>query len=258
MVNKTIIVRENTPSDYGMSLILEDAKIEALDFAKEAFAYEQQRGFPKDPDDYQVFLRNRGRQTRRQSIASIRPDFLRIPFDITVRRKSFASEDVALALRDGYMQLRRILPVRSGILRRSVEVAVGPVVTTLAVALERIRAGNVESYDRFRIVPMAPWASSVEALYYDRDKQGLSLKVTRWLRAKYGPRISVQFRYIPVDRFGASYRAGRVYNQPVIEIAGPGVFSEKDSRPAKNIARRRRRARRAAANARESARGRGG
>ena len=44
-------------------------------------AAEQAKGFPTDPDDYQLFLKNRG-STKRRQLGTISPKHLKIPFSL--------------------------------------------------------------------------------------------------------------------------------------------------------------------------------
>lgn len=200
---------------------------------------QQQENFPTDPDDYTLFLRNRGRETKRK-LQTIRPQYLKIGTKTTPLSFRFvantSSEEALEAVKYAYSLARKRAPVRTGEYFDSI------VTSTRAGNFEprSARASDFSDDTRFYVSSATAYSAIIEAGFYtkyyktERLPQGIFYWVTLQVRKKFGNKISIRFFYL-------SGSGGRG-TWPVIEIGRAGLFAGRDKRPGK-AARRRRRAR---------------
>lgn len=201
-------------------------------------AAEQAAGFPEDPEDYQVFLKSRGKTTRRQ-LSTLRPDYLRIPF--TVQIVPFGDMSIVVdAVLFAYGQARARAPVKSGSYKGNI--AIGSDNGTSINA-------DPESMDRrtvFYISAGEIYSAIIEWGFYSgyyktgSRPDGIMYNAAKLTQKKFGNEISVQYKYPG--------------GEPTIFIAAAGVLPEAFRRPGSDSRSRRGRKKRGIRTRRSSSR----
>ena len=181
-----------------------------------------QKGFPKEPDQYQLFLKNRGSEKRRQ-LSTIKPSYLRIPF--AFRFVAYGSmEDVVAAVRFALEQARARAPVRSGAYKGSIGIWSNngsnirsppekiPIDTIFGIG------PNVDPYDA-----IIEWGFFSGYYKTGSRPDGIFYHAAKLTDKKFGDNISIRFLYIN--------------GSPSIEIAAAGQFPDTFRRPGSDRSR---------------------
>lgn len=198
---------------------------------------QQREGFPDDPDEYTLFLRNRGREQKRK-LETIRPQYLKIGTKRTPLSFNFVAlsniQDVLDAVKFAYKEARKRAPVRTGQYYDSIVVSAG----TRLIDIYAARPSDFDEDTTFYISSATAYSAIIEWGFYKKYYKTQSLPkgilywVTQKTRKAYEGKISIRFRYLAGSE-GGTY--------PVIEIARAGEFAGNDRRPGSSRRRRRRR-----------------
>ena len=209
---------------------------------------EQSKGdFPKSKDDYDVFVTQKGRQSKR-NLNTLNPKFFTIGTPAKPTIITFVTggdwDEVAEAYDEAMALLRMYVPRRTGKLLNSIfsefagtNIATGNAIPQLA---EQIKG---QEYPSVIIALTTPYASTVEAGYttgyYRKGRTGVVLRVATELHSMYANTISVRYLYVTGP--------GGV-TVPAIEISKRGAFpwsaKKAGSRQRKKRSASRRRSRR--------------
>lgn len=193
----------------------------------------QSKGFPTDPEDYQLFVKTGGREVRRQ-LSTISPDYIKI--GSTTRPTEFRFEaksggDIMPIVRAAYALAVKRAPVRTGRYQGAMTVidAGGGQLTYGGLN------GTSEEEQHYYVTNAAAYASIIEAGFYRKRyktqklPQGILYWVAQQIRREYSGQASVRFVYI----------SGGL---PAVEIGPPGAFPGLDKTPGRAAYKRARKA----------------
>lgn len=202
---------------------------------------EQQQGFPTDPEDYTLILRNRGREARRQ-LSTIQPQYLKLgsarsPLEFTFTSKGGGFEQAVSAAIIAFEMIRRRAPVDEGHYLESLGFFVAGGGREIALARRSLLTFDFKDEDSIYIGSTVPYSTTIEKGFYkgyyedQTRKGGILYWVTRQIRKQYGDRVAIRFKY--TKSFGVI--------MPVIEFGRKGDFLSKDWRVTDSGRGRRRR-----------------
>jgi hypothetical protein len=243
VANQTFVIK-NPKNSRIAALAIDGAKQFGIDRYKKIITQKRAKNeWPKETDESQLFLRQGGRESKRQ-ISTVRSEYLKIPFSLVDIRKS--SDEVYNAAKEAYDFLKVNGPFKTGAYRASVEV-ISDAGTGLGSLKKAIETGTWREGDQVRIFSAVPYAASVEAINFTRrGGLGYTYAAYQLLKGKYSGKISIQHVYMQSSNLGVSYPGIKGVQIPVIIIAAAGDLKNKDTRPGTNVKRRRAKARRAA------------
>lgn len=206
----------------------------------------QAQGFPTDPNQYTLILRNRGKETRRQ-LKTIQAKFLRVgtqrsPLSFTFSDSSQVDIDLlAKAARIAWERAVNRAPIRSGTYRNALDIYLGDLQSRRL--LTRRLSDDYRSGESVFIMSPVAYASVIEHGFYKKFYEtqrltgGILLNVTRAIRRIYGGQLAIRLIYVSGDRAGKGNGYGTF---PAIEIGPKGSFAAVDTLPGTNKRRRRR------------------
>lgn len=222
--------------------MLSDAKRGFLAESRLVVAQRRSEGRFKESDKSVLTTLQTGRARARRvpSIDGIRPDQIKFPAKITLTQRRDVGKIVEASTL-AYRYLRRTLPLRTGLMRRSVSTFINTRTGVFLVSPNVIKTyfsqPDVDFYDSVLLVPVVPYASAVEALYYRRQVRPSPVaRAAVQIRRAFGSEISARFLYINSTNLRLSISPPRA--MPVVQIGQPGAFVQNDKRPS---ARRRKR-----------------
>lgn len=222
---------------FMLSKGLVNAKRDALADAKGYLTAAQSRGeFPKDPDDYVLFLRNRGRWSRRKW-NTIRPEYLRIPFILQWVAGTEDTSQVKLAALFAYEQLLKRAPVRTGAYKSSIAIWVN----STKMSVGSFQAYELLNTDRVFVAPDIKYGAIIELGFYKKRYKtqsipgGIVRPVARMTRNRFKNEVVARFAYINPGTYEQRYGT-----LPAVEIGIIGSFSPNDSRPGRPLRKRKR------------------
>lgn len=168
---------------------------------------------------YGVFSWRRNQRPKTyKTIDEIPATRLYMPAYIAIDRKEGDNIAIDIAV-DAVGMLLRMAPVRTGAYRESVRVSLNDRIRALST-LRKIQAANpLTKSEIVEVWSAVEYASTLEAPNYNED--GIYLKVTRMLIAKWGSQAAIKFAY----RSGRRLSQGFKYMTPVIVIGARGAFA---------------------------------
>lgn len=236
----SVSVRAEIKGDFNPTAQLEEIKARVLrNDVPRAFEIAKRQGLPARTEKgaWTLLVRNRGRQNRRD-FGTLRPKFLRIPFELQWVGEGGDVRAVREAAEFALFELRKRAPVVTGDYRNSFEMRFnGRRVNATALGRADISAGQ-----SVFVMPNIAYAAIIEAGFYKRYYRtrsipgGIVRPVARKVRRKFGDRVSARFIYMQ----GFNSSGGRGGTLPVIEISTSGAFGQNDSVPGRRPRRRRR------------------
>lgn len=203
----------------------------------------QAKGFPLDPNDYALLLRNRGKESRRK-LSTVQAKYLTIgtarsPLSFTFVAKH--EVDVELLAKVALLTLERAFkrsPVRSGQYRRELDIYVGGLQTR-----RRLFGKLTDTYKSgesvFIMSPVA-YASIIEHGFYKKyyvsrkRNGGILINVARAIRRIYGDRLAIRFIYVSATKRGFEDLGAGYGTFPAIQIGVKGSFAAVDTLPGTN------------------------
>ena len=239
------IERVNPRKTFLAQIMLNDAKQYSLNRSLQVVSAAQRAGtFTKETDDITIFVKQRGKESKRKFLA-IKPEFLNIPYSIIFRSPTGGRVDEAMNF--AYEFARGLAPVKNGTYKDSITPYVNGYPTNIRTANRVLEDKPLQGDQAVQIVATVPYAATLEAHYY-KSRGGLLYLAAKRTQEIYGSDTAVRFKYVPSSELFISYPRGKVYQVPVIEIGNKGAFPENFTRPGTNARRAASRARRAARN----------
>lgn len=212
--------------------VINQAKQNALNMARGIMLDEVKAGrFPESPFRRELYLRNRGRESRR-NFSKIAPPYLRIPFTLTWYNLDAASEGkMREAAYYAYRRLYDRAPERSGAYKSAITIFLND----SPLQFSALANAELDSSSIIMITPAIRYATTIErgfySGYYETQKipGGVVRPVAKMVRDAYGASVSCQFVYRSISgRVAVSSR--RNVGVPAIMIGAPGTFRQNDAR----------------------------
>lgn len=244
---------------------LYDAKLYALLNVHHTLnAYQKQGKFPKDEEDYTLFLKSFGRREQRRQLATVRPQYFRIGTQRSPTTFHFVARTgsslVMTAVSDAMRMAVNRAPVDRGEYRKSLTLRVKDIRdkgASVWVKVSYVQLKNMEITKNtvIQIVPEIvrqskaypagfPYGVAIEYGFYKRYyktrqlRGGILHHVAVKLQKKFDRKVAIRFRYINYGGRGTF---------PGIEIGAPGAFISRNTRPGAGKAKKERAAKRRAA-----------
>lgn len=222
---------DNFPTVVDIAAEVERAKLKGLADAQAYLKTEQAAGrFPDDPDDYQLYLYNRGREQRR-NFDTLDPRYLKIPFSLKwIASGSEATE----AIKDAAIYALGIMRNRAPFYRGKYIASTSIYIGSRPISVSAFRAIELKETDLVAVAPDVAYASPIEAGYYKKQydtpdaqdlRGGIIRPVAKMVRAKFGNEIACRFAYLAIGKLKT------VGTMPAIELGAPGAFLQNDARP---------------------------
>ena len=198
----------------------------------------QQKGFPTNPKDYQLLVRNRGRVTRRK-MSTLNSSFLKIgtvgsPLQFTFTA-GVADVEIIYAAIDALKMMESRAPIRSGKYFNSLGITLnGRPIRAAALKRAEIDASST-IYVGPGVYGPVPYAAVIEKGFYKKYYRtrsipgGIIRPVARMIRSKYGDSVAARFAYT-----GAG--GGTAPAVIISSLAGSGIG--RDSVPGRSRRRR--------------------
>lgn len=201
---------------------------------------EQNNGFPTNENDYDLILRNRGREAKRK-LSTINARYLKVgsirsPLEFKFISKGGGMQDAIAAAITAMEVARRRAPYDSGRYIESLGWFIYSGSAHIAVTSKTMQTFDYNDSDTIYITAPLPYSTTIErgfhsGYYADQTRKGgILIWVARKIRREYGSRVAIRFRYTKL--------LGDIV--PAIEIGRLGQFPSNDYRVRTKKGRRRR------------------
>ncbi|MCA0939343.1 hypothetical protein LCM28_05595 [Salipiger pacificus] len=216
---------------WGQS-VTNAAKQNALDQARGIMLNEVAAGrFPSDPNKRELFLRNRGRESRR-NFSTILPQYLRTPFRLTwYNREIVNTGKMVEAAYYAYRRMYDRAPVVSGDYRGSITIYLNDQPQHFG----SLANAELDENSIIMVGPAIRYATTIERGFASRYYEtriipgGIVRPIAKMVRDTFGAEVSCQFVYRSIS--GAVAQSSRKnVGIPCIMIGAPGVFTQNDHR----------------------------